>query len=587
MHTYLACMALALAAGTVIAAPVEQTQPESGLTSIAAFGGMVYRDRVRLRFDNALEVRLSEEQPNELHEVTGKGLPADLPAGTWLRAHHVSDAELERQRTLAMARLGRELPDMRNEYILLLPPGMTVEAAIDQLRGTPGVARVAPMPLPAPAPLPPDFSSNQGYFDATPQGTSCEVTWTWPGGRGQNVAVCDIEYSFNPSHEDLPAVTIAGPVGVDPFNDNNHGTAVMGVLFARDNGWGITGGVSSASAKFAYCNFANIGYSVSTGLTNAAAALQPGDVILIEQQSWGPNSPPLFQGGFVPSEWDIFTYDATVQAVGAGIVVVATAGNGNENLDAPIMSTGNDGHWPFLAQNDSGAIMVGAGAAAANFGNSDVPRSRQWYSNYGSRLDVQGWGERIYTTGYGSAFNAEGVNRRYTTNFGGTSGAGPIVTSAAAALSSIYEAVEGFAIDPFVLRDALRNSGASQQSGIRPASQRIGNLPDVFEAFNNLYGGGLTDCNTNNIPDRIDIASGAATDNNNDGIPDTCQVRCDSIDFNQNEVFPEDQDVVDLFSVLAGGECSNCNDIDFNNNGVFPEDQDVIDFFNVLAGGTC
>jgi hypothetical protein len=30
-----------------------------------------------------------------------------------------------------------------------------------------------------------------------------------------------------------------------------------------------------------------------------------------------------------------------------------------------------------------------------------------------------------------------------------------------------------------------------------------------------------------------------------------------------------------------------CSDIDFNNNGVFPEDQDVIDFFNVLAGATC
>ncbi|HLP84184.1 MAG TPA: hypothetical protein VK157_07535 [Phycisphaerales bacterium] len=30
-----------------------------------------------------------------------------------------------------------------------------------------------------------------------------------------------------------------------------------------------------------------------------------------------------------------------------------------------------------------------------------------------------------------------------------------------------------------------------------------------------------------------------------------------------------------------------CSDIDFNNNGVFPEDQDVIDFFNVLAGGSC
>ena len=64
---------------------------------------------------------------------------------------------------------------------------------------------------------------------------------------------------------------------------------------------------------------------------------------------------------------------------------------------------------------------------------------------------------------------------------------------------------------------------------------------------------------------------------------------CDSIDFNGNGVFPEDQDAVDYFTVLAGGACDTgtCNDIDFNNNGVFPEDQDVFDFFNVLAGGNC
>ena len=45
--------------------------------------------------------------------------------------------------------------------------------------------------------------------------------------------------------------------------------------------------------------------------------------------------------------------------------------------------------------------------------------------------------------------------------------------------------------------------------------------------------------------------------------------------------------------MLAGGTPASCdpdrgcNDIDFNNNGVFPEDQDVMDFFNVLAGGNC
>ncbi len=70
-------------------------------------------------------------------------------------------------------------------------------------------------------------------------------------------------------------------------------------------------------------------------------------------------------------------------------------------------------------------------------------------------------------------------------------------------------------------------------------------------------------------------------------------VACDTIDFNNNGVFPEDQDVIDFFDVLAGGTPATCDvvlgcqDIDFNNNGVFPEDQDVIDFFNVLAGGQC
>ncbi|HLP84691.1 MAG TPA: hypothetical protein VK157_10110 [Phycisphaerales bacterium] len=64
-------------------------------------------------------------------------------------------------------------------------------------------------------------------------------------------------------------------------------------------------------------------------------------------------------------------------------------------------------------------------------------------------------------------------------------------------------------------------------------------------------------------------------------------VACDPVDFNNNCVFPEDQDIVDYLSVIAGGACATCNDIDFNNNGVFPEDQDVIDFFNVLAGGSC
>jgi hypothetical protein len=71
-------------------------------------------------------------------------------------------------------------------------------------------------------------------------------------------------------------------------------------------------------------------------------------------------------------------------------------------------------------------------------------------------------------------------------------------------------------------------------------------------------------------------------------LPTAC-VACDTIDFNADTLFPDDADLVDFLSVLAGGACSTnaCNDIDFNNDGLFPDDADLIAFLNVLAGGDC
>ncbi len=65
---------------------------------------------------------------------------------------------------------------------------------------------------------------------------------------------------------------------------------------------------------------------------------------------------------------------------------------------------------------------------------------------------------------------------------------------------------------------------------------------------------------------------------------------CDGIDFNADGLFPDDTDLLDFLSVLAGGSCSPgnvCNDIDFNNDGLFPDDEDLIAFLRVLAGGNC
>jgi hypothetical protein len=99
----------------------------------------------------------------------------------------------------------------------------------------------------------------------------------------------------------------------------------------------------------------------------------------------------------------------------------------------------------------------------------------------------------------------------------------------------------------------------------------------------------------------LNVAAGAFPESLGEAMIDDVSIQgtftgvagCDDIDFNNNGVFPEDQDVIDFFDVLAGGTpttcdpVAGCNDIDFNNNSVFPEDQDVVDFFNVLAGGTC
>jgi hypothetical protein len=70
----------------------------------------------------------------------------------------------------------------------------------------------------------------------------------------------------------------------------------------------------------------------------------------------------------------------------------------------------------------------------------------------------------------------------------------------------------------------------------------------------------------------------------------SCVAGCDSIDFNNDGLFPDDNDLIQFLSVLAGGPCDNdpnCSDIDFNNDDLFPDDSDLVAFLRVLAGGEC
>src|SRR5690606_26520821 len=183
--------------------------------------------------------------------------------------------------------------------------------------------------------------------------------------------------------------------------------------------------------------------------------LSAGDVILIEQQISGPNATGEGQQGLVPVEWNKATYDAIKNAVAKGIVVVEAAGNGGEDLDDAVYSTGNNGHHPFKTANDSGAIIVGS----ANSPYTSSPRSRLSSSNYGSTVDLHGWGRDIVTTGYGFYYDDEGKDLWYTHAFGGTSGASPMVTAAVAVAQSNYIKKSGIPATPAAVKNMLRNTG--------------------------------------------------------------------------------------------------------------------------------
>jgi hypothetical protein len=265
----------------------------------------------------------------------------------------------------------------------------------------------------------------------------------------------------------------------DPFADNNHGTSVVGVLVSDDNTWGTTGICKGASLKTCGCFYGSPtqSWNMAGAISLSTQAMQPGDVILLEQQ-WDY----MGGNGYVPVEWAPLTtptaqtltavYAAIQNAVGMGIHVVEAGGNGGVDTDNMT--------W----YGDSGAIIVGAGGAyiGGTYPNGDL--QKLWYSSYGSRFNLQGWGENVVTTGSGDLYSAEGVNRWYTSSFSGTSSASPMVAGAVACLVGWYaQNVSTTPLTPAMVRSTLIATGTAQ--ALSP-SGNIGPRPDLAAAIASL-----------------------------------------------------------------------------------------------------
>jgi hypothetical protein len=349
----------------------------------------------------------------------------------------------------------------------------------------------------APPAVTPDFTARQRYLESAPVGVNAPYAWGYAGGRGAGINIIDIEWGWRYNHEDLKQ-NQGGVISGTNSSDDNHGTAVLGEISGDRNTFGITG--ISPDARISSISL--VTHATAAAIRLAANRLGAGDIILLEVQRVGP------RGRYLPIEFWPDDFLAIRYAVIKGIVVVEAGANGGENLDDGYYNTRPTGFptwWrnPFnLANPNSGAVMVGAGNPPAGIHGRNrqpntlepyVDRARCEFSNYGQRIDTQGWGWEVTSSGYGDLQGGSNRDTWYTDQFSGTSSASPIVVGTLACVQGVLRAKGRILLTAARARELLRSTGSPQQNGTgwtdtsrrvhpsRPVSQRIGNRPNLAQ----------------------------------------------------------------------------------------------------------
>ena len=397
-----------------------------------------------------------------------------------------NEARIAQHRAEGMARSGVDLADLGLYLHIVLKPGTDTREAerlVDRLNASPIVEIAYPAPIAAlgGATQTPSFTNWQGYLGPPPFGIDVAATWSLDptGGRGYGVRVADTEAGWDFNHEDFPrAVQYARPLSaleLDPKNVD-HGTAVIGVIAAQENGFGVTGIAPRAQVCVSPPNSGNPS-DTAYSIYFASLWLGRGDAMIILQHCPGPESPPAGNpatgtAGYVPVEFYPATGDAVRFATARGIIVVEIAGNGGVDFD-------NDLYYMLDRAYDSGAILVGA---------TKPDGTPEEFSNSGSRVDLNAWGDGVMTLGSGSGYGGQrymidgDAHRCYWAGFGGTCSAASIVTGAVVSLQGVVRNQVSASLTPSQMRYLLAVSGTPQAPG-----RRVGPRPNLRQALALLF----------------------------------------------------------------------------------------------------
>lgn len=394
------------------------------------------------------------------------------------------ESALDADRAGAQSLSGRELADLNNYYALRLNAASVRDA--EQLLDALNALEVVEIAYAEPRPevarfetlLPtPNYEPSQDYIEAAPLGVNAPAAWAFPGGNGSGIKIIDVEIGWNWTHEDLPAPFYTG----GPATYDDHGTAVIGEMVGKANGFGISGIANGAQIG----GHSVLGTPTADVFDQVQAALDPGDVWIIELHCPGPESTGGGQDGFIALEWWQANYDAIALGSARGVICCQAAGNGAVNFDDAIYEGLFD-----REVRDSGSIIVGAAVGTT--------RQPEWFTNHGARVDLHGWGSSVVTTGYGD-LQGGAQNQWYTSGFSGTSSATPIVTGSVVALQGAYKAATGGSVlPPGTIAQVLKDTGTPQagSSHIGPRPNLAAAIPYALNDLGSLFGEVTTDGTT-------------------------------------------------------------------------------------------
>ena len=301
-------------------------------------------------------------------------------------------------------------------------------------------------------------------------GYDIKVEEVWPTYTGSGITVAVVDDGMHYTHEDLKDnVDVArnhdyGTGGTDIYDYFDwHGTAVAGLIAAKDNGLGIRG-VAPEATIYGY-NYLEYGSDAN----RADAMYRNATTTAVSNNSWGPRD--YGEPNHVNELWERAVERGVTDGYGGkGVSYVWSAGNGGEDDD--------DSNLDEIAN-------FYAVTAVCAVGHDD---KRSSYSEPGVNLWVCGPSSsgRVGQPGIATTDNGH----RYWGRFGGTSAAAPIVSGVIALVREANNALTWRDVKLILAASARKND--ADNTGWEQGALKYRSTTERYN-FNHEYGFGMVD----------------------------------------------------------------------------------------------